>query len=265
MLAPKESVSFRDMLARPEFYYGAEVVTTRGLPAPAEVSTGLVPFARALLENPRIGWVSITDNPGGGPMLPPDWLAGQIAERRDQVVLHLTCKDLNRNGLEAAAWRYAAEGFNNILALTGDYPTTGFGGVAGPVFDLDAVGLVSLLESMNRGLRVPGRSGKQETLSQTRFFTGCVVSPFKRHERELLPQYFKLLRKIRAGAQWVIPQLGYDMRKFHEVKLFLESRNMLRPIIGNAYRLTKGAARLFNSGKLAGCVVTDALVAEIEK
>ena len=64
-------------------------------------------------------------------MLPPDWLAGLLAEQRGRVVLHMTCKDLNRNGLEAAAWRYAAEGFENILAMTGDYPTTGFGGRAG--------------------------------------------------------------------------------------------------------------------------------------
>ena len=77
-------------------------------------------------------------------MLPPDWLAGQVTDRRAQVVLHLTCKDQNRNGLETAAWRYASEGFHNLLAITGDYPTSGFGGPAQPVFDLDSVGLVAL-------------------------------------------------------------------------------------------------------------------------
>jgi methylenetetrahydrofolate reductase (NADPH) len=91
------------------------------------------------------------------------------------------------------------------------------------------------------------------------------VSPFKRYERELVPQYFKLLRKIRAGANWVVPQLGYDMRKFHEIKLILASRGLDVPIIGNVYRLTRGIARVFHSGKLAGCVLTDALLARIEK
>ena len=90
------------------------------------------------MDDPRIGWISLTDNPGGGPMLPPDWIAGLVADRRERVVVHLTCKDMNRNGLEAAAWRYASEGFDNILALTGDYPTGGFGGRAEPVFDLDS-------------------------------------------------------------------------------------------------------------------------------
>jgi len=77
-------------------------------------------------------------------MLPPDWLAGLVADQRDRVVLHLTCKDMNRSGLEAAAWRYASEGFRNILAITGDYPTGGFRGRAEPVFDFDSVALISL-------------------------------------------------------------------------------------------------------------------------
>ena len=181
-------------------------------------------------------------------------------------MVHLTCKDLNRSGLEAAAWRYASEGFHNILALTGDYPTAGFRGLPEPVFDLDSVGLIALLRAMNEGLEVPGRGGKQETLPKTDFFIGAAVSPFKRHERELMPQYYKLLRKIRAGAQWVIPQLGYDMRKFHEIKLLLASRGMADiPVIGNVYLLTRGVAKLFNSGKLAGCVVSDELLAQCEK
>ena len=51
--------------------------------------------------------------------------------------------------------------------------------------------------------------------------------------------------------------LGYDMRKFHEMKLFLDSSGIKVPIVGNVYLLSKGVAKLFNSGKLAGCVVSD--------
>ena len=62
----------------------------------------------------------------------------------------------------------------------------------------------------------------------------------------------------------MIPQLGYDMRKFHEVKLFLEARGINVPIVGNVYLLSKGVAKLFNSGKLAGCVVSNELLRKIE-
>ncbi|MBN1590206.1 MAG: methylenetetrahydrofolate reductase C-terminal domain-containing protein [Pirellulales bacterium] len=259
-----DRMTYREILADDRFHYGAEIVTSRGF-SPVPSQSKLAGFAQDLLDHPSIDWVSVTDNPGGVAMLPPDWLAGLFTEHRERVVLHLTCKDMNRNGLESAAWRYASEGFDNLLAITGDYPTGGFAGTAEPAFDLESVGLITLLRSMNEGLRVPGRRGALETLPATNFFIGCVVSPFKRHERELMPQYFKLVQKIAAGAQWVIPQLGYDMRKFHEIKLLLDSRGLPVPIVGNVYVLTGFVAKMFHGGKLAGCVVSDELLATCQK
>lgn len=256
--------SFREAITGNTFVYGAELVTTRGLPRDDQPHR-LVGLGETLLSDPRIAWVSITDNPGGHPMLPADWFASRLADERQRVVIHLTCKDLNRNGLESAAWRYAAEGFDHVLALTGDYPVEGYGGVARPVFDLDSVSLIALLHAMNEGLEVPRPCGKTERLPATNFFIGCAVSPFKRHERELMPQYFKLARKIHCGAQWVIPQLGYDMRKFYEVKLFLQWAQVSVPIIGNAYVLNRTVARLFHDHKIPGCVVSDKLLEQVEK
>ena len=133
-------------------------------------------------------------------MLPPDWLGrpGGRPPRARGLAPDLQGPQSQRPGGRRLA--YASEGFDNILAITGDYPTGGFGGRAEPVFDFDSVGLITLLQAMNRGLEVPGRGGKNETLPGTDFFIGCVVSPFKQHERELLPQYYKLVRKIAAGA-----------------------------------------------------------------
>ncbi len=264
MIASPEGVTYREMITGDRFFYGAEVVTTRGISGP-DSPHDLLAHAKAFLDDPRFGWISITDNPGGAPMLPPDWLFNLIREHCNRVVVHLTCKDMNRNALEAAAWRYASEGCDNILAITGDYPTEGFGGTASGVFDFDSVALIALLAAMNEGLKIHGRRGKIETLPPTAFFIGCVVSPFKRYERELMPQYFKLIRKIDCGAQWVIPQLGYDMRKFHEVKLLLEARDRKVPVLGNVYLLTRGVARMFHAGKLAGCVVSDELMDTINR
>ncbi|MDR0336244.1 MAG: methylenetetrahydrofolate reductase C-terminal domain-containing protein [Planctomycetaceae bacterium] len=261
-------LTFYETLQKPvspdwSFPVGAEVVTTRGISASGIVS--VVDLVRELLSDDRIGWVSVTDNPGGNPMLPTDWLAGQLVELASNIVLHLACKDYNRAGLESNLWRYAAEGFNNILVLSGDLPVTGYPKPAAGVFDLDSVGLLDMIASMNRGLPIPSRRGGTETLTPTAFFSGCVVNPFKQNENELIPQYYKLVRKIRAGAAWILPQLGYDMRKFHEIKLFLRSQNLDVPVIGNVYVLTKTVAKMFNAGKLAGCVVSNRLLDEIEK
>ncbi len=246
------------MVTGGSFYYGAELVTTRGF-IPPEQPNKIVELGETLCQDPRIGWISLTDNPGGHSMLPPDWLGRILKHNHTQIVVHLTCKDLNRNGLESAAWKYAAEGFENLVAMTGDYPKAGFGGNAAPVFDLDSVSLLALLKAMNDGIPVPGKKGETKTLPKTNFFLGCVVSPFKQHENELMPQYFKLLRKIATGAQFVYTQLGYDMRKFHEVKLMLAAHDIDVPVIGNVYLLNRTVAELFHKKQVPGCVVSPKL------
>ncbi|MCC6679743.1 MAG: methylenetetrahydrofolate reductase C-terminal domain-containing protein [Phycisphaeraceae bacterium] len=262
--ATPQKLSFRQLLESPQFAYGVELVTTRGIAEPGEPHK-LVQLGEALCADPRIGWISVTDNPGGNPMLPADWLGRILASKQCEVVIHLTCKDLNRNGLESAAWRYAAEGFNNILALTGDLPTTGYGGKAGSVFDLDSVSLIALLSAMNDGLQVPGRGGKTDKLTATSFYLGGAVSPFKRLEAELMPQYFKLARKIHCGAQWIITQLGYDMRKFHDLLLFMKWAGVNAPVIGNVYVLNKTVAKMFHDRRFPGCVVSAALLEKVQQ
>ena len=255
--------TLRERLEAPDaFVIGAELVTSRGV---LEQHSGqaLVELAHQLAENPRIGFVSLTDNPGGNPMIAPDMLANRMHEVGQEVVLHFACKDMNRNGIESRAWKAASAGLDNILALTGDYPIAGQSGVAAPVFDIDSVGLLKLLSDMNDGveeLRAPdGR------LLGTRFFMGCVVTNHKLHEREVMPQYFKLEKKAQAGARFVINQLGWNARKDSELLLWVRSRDLPLKLIANVYLLTRGVARVFHSGRIPGCVVSDELLAQAEK
>jgi len=55
--------SVRELLRSKDFCYGAEAVTTRGFTPPEEPNK-LKEFAEALLADPRIGYISITDSPG---------------------------------------------------------------------------------------------------------------------------------------------------------------------------------------------------------
>ena len=68
---------------------------------------------------------------------------------------------------------------------------------------------------MNAGLRDERRPDL--LLGKPDFFLGCVVTNHKRHEREVMPQYFKLRKKVAAGARLVINQIGYDTRKDDEL------------------------------------------------
>src|SRR6516164_5306248 len=132
------------------FLVGTELVSVRG--GMSDQSAGKArDFANQLIECPQIDWISITDNAGGNPQLAPSALGKPILYAGKEVVIHLTCKDLNRNGLESEAWLLHSEGFQNILAMTGDYPVAGNDGLAKPVFDIDSIGLISMLNKMNRG------------------------------------------------------------------------------------------------------------------
>ena len=242
------------------FPIGVELVSTRGT-----IKQNQTPkthaFVQSLTHSPRVDWVSITDNAGGNPQLAPIALGTPILYAGKEVVIHLTCKDLNRHAIESQLWLLASQGFHNILALTGDYPIESFEGQAKPVFDIDSVALLAMIKQLNGGLEViSGNTQSKRKLNSTHFFAGAVTSSFKLHENTLLPQYYKLEQKILNGAQFIINQIGFDSRKIHELLEYLRLRNLDEtPLIGNVYVLSPFVARLFNRRKIPGVVLTDKL------
>lgn len=254
----------RDALQKGEFVISCEFVPGRGQAGPSVEAA--LDFARTMADSStRIHAVSLTDNPGGNTALIPDALAPEIQRTGLAALVHFSCRDMNRNAFESRTMALARAGVNNLLVLTGDYPASGFEGHAAGVFDLDSVQAIRYLKAMNAGLEVPGtKKGTTTRLPPTSFFVGAAVSPFKQKEEELLPQYFKLEKKIAAGADFVITQLGYDMRKFLEVKRYMASRGLKVPLMGNVYVLSYGAAKTMHAGQVPGCVVTDELLSLLE-
>ena len=212
----------------------------------------------------RIHALTITDNPGGNPAILADYLGGEILRAGIEPLVHFTCKDKNRNQIESQLYALDRAGMRNILVMSGDYPVTGFQGRPRPVFDLDPVTAVDLVTQMNAGLEYPGLKGTIKH-QPSDFFAGVAVSPFKATEAEQMAQYFKLKKKIAAGAAFVVTQLGYDARKFHEVLLFMKQNHLDVPVVGNIYILPFGAGKVMNQNKIPGCVVTDKLVAELDQ
>jgi len=144
--------------------------------------------------------------------------------------------------------------------MTGDFPLYGFEGKAKPVFDLDSVQLIHLINQMNLGLEIDGKApGGGIRLPPTRFFKGCTVSPFKKLEAEVMAQYYKLYKKVKTGADFVITQVGFDARKFDEVNRFMCHNALRIPLLGNVYILNQPVAKVMNRWGVPGCVVTDDL------
>ncbi len=214
-------------------------------------------IAREAFADGRISAVSITDNPGGNPALSPDVIGHDIFKTGMDVVVHFTCRDMNRVGMESRALQLARMGMKNILALSGDYSGQGFGGQGAPVFDLDSVHLQIMLALLSERIQA---SGDPEG-----FFSGCAVSPFKYTEGESFAQYAKLCRKVAGGARFIITQLGYDAAKFMELIRIQAYLGLRVPTLGSVYVLTKGSAAIMNAGKVPGAVVSSGLFQQVQR
>ena len=208
--------------------------------------------------------LTLTDNPGGTPAMSADFMGSEIVRSGIEPLVHFTCKDKNRNAIESQLYALDRAGVRNLLVMSGDYPVAGHQGRPAPVFDLDPVHVLQLIAEMNRGLEYPGGKGVIRH-QPSDFFAGAVVSPFKATKAEQSAQYCKLKKKIAAGAQFIVTQLGYDARKFHEVLLFIKQNGFNIPLVGNIYLLPFGAAKMMNRNELPGSVVTDKLLGDIDR
>ena len=256
-----KSLNLQGMLENSDrFLTGVEIETSRGL-LMAEESRKTAELAQSLSDFEQVDFVALTDNPGGNPHIRPEVLGQDLLLSGRDVVINMSCKDYNRNGVESRLWALGSQGFSNVLALSGDYPIGGFNGQAQPVFDIDSVGLLELMSQMNDGLpnQVKGSVGREGRLERTNFFAGCVVSPFKKLEGELMTQYFKLALKVRTGAKFAITQIGYDSRKASELHRYVTSNNINVPLIGSVFILTAPAGRFFNNWGVPGVWVSDEL------
>ncbi len=163
--------------------------------------------------------------------------------------VHLTCVNQDRVAIRKTLHALRALGMYNVFALTGDWPA---GGDAKPVFDLESVQLTELVASVRADQDVP-------------FHIGVAVSPFKYKREDVLYQYLKLEKKIAAGADMAITQVGWDARKFGELKRYLDDRGLTIPILGNVYVLGRKAAEKMATGSPPGCWAPPALVDAVQR
>ncbi len=234
----------RDSLTNRQFCYVVELVASR-----LTREARLLEVASKLAQVPGVVAGSITSYAGGALGHDPVRVGTAARARGLTPNIHLTCVGRERT----AAWKTLEDlhalGIENVLALTGDYPKSA--GIQPPenLFDLDSVQLVHLInEARQRGMP---------------FWISVAVSPFKYTEADCAYQYLKLEKKISAGADCVITQLGYDTRKFRELKRYLDEKSIRVPVLGNVYVLSGKAAEKMSKGEPPGCWVAPELLEKI--
>jgi methylenetetrahydrofolate reductase (NADPH) len=260
-----KSSRFQQSLASPdEFTLTVELVPSRGSRSTAH--SRALAFARDAGVDGRLQAVSITENAGGHPALSPEVMGIEISKLGLDVIIHLSCKDKNRNQIESLLFAWDRAGLQNLLVIAGDYPQRGYKGHPKPVFDLDTIQALDLISRLNCEQVGADRRNPaiKKSVEPTSFCKGVAISPFKHLESELRMQYYKLHRKAAAGANYVITQVGYDARKFHELLQYMELCEIKLPVLGNVFIPNKNVARMMWEGRIPGVVLADHYYATLQ-
>ncbi len=246
----------RSALEAGEFFCSAELVLGRDHSAP-EAEAFVEDAARS---KRGVKVISLTDLPSGNPALPPEAFLSIVLEKGLSPLPHLTGKDGNRSFIESRLHTLARLGVENVLSLTGDAQRSGFHGQAKPVYDLDSVLMLWLIEEMRKGITY--ELGKR-TMRSTPFdfFPGAVVNPYKTKEPDQMMQFYKLELKVAVGARFFITQLGFNLRKLCELLQYMRREGLGEiPVVANVYVPTATIARMMQAGDIAGCAISDELI-----
>ena len=191
----------QEKLAAEEFVVSVELDPPKGL-NPAKVLEGA-----ALLQEAGVHCINIADSPMARVRMSCIALARLIQDHLGiEAIIHFTTRDRNLMALQSDLLGAHALGIRNILALTGDplrlgdYPnTTG-------VWDVDSVGLLQIIHSMNQGHDAAGSS----IGAKSSFFVGTALN-LNMTEEQQDSEIEKFWRKIDAGAQFIMTQPIYEL------------------------------------------------------
>jgi methionine synthase I (cobalamin-dependent)/5,10-methylenetetrahydrofolate reductase len=165
----------------------------------------MLEVAAQLRSSEAVHVVDINDNPMARARLSA-LMAAAVLERSVQIetIPHVTPRDASVMGLQSQLLGAHAEGVRNVLAVTGDPPHVGdYPGSSG-VYDVDAIGLVSLLGHLNRGEDFSGKAID----APTSFYTGVAVNP---SADDLDREIERFQEKVAAGARFAMTQALFDL------------------------------------------------------
>jgi homocysteine S-methyltransferase len=184
-------------------------------------------------------------------------VAGALEARGVETIPHLTTRDQNIIGLQAAllgAWTVG--GVRNVLAITGDPPSVGDYPETSGVYEVDSVGLTKVLHRLNQGTDWSGK-----TLGgATNFTIGVAVNPVADNLDDEITRFHS---KIEAGAHFAMTQPLFDPEHWMAFVKKLGGQCPIPVLIGiwplNSY---KQALRLNN--EVPGIVIPESLLKSLE-
>ncbi|MBN1133515.1 MAG: methylenetetrahydrofolate reductase [Methanosarcinaceae archaeon] len=203
------------------------------------------------------GWtdaLNVTDNQRSVMRMSPIALGKLLVDNGHEPIMQITCRDRNRLALQSDLLGAAALGIKNICIMTGDHTTCGDQPGAKPVYDLDSVQLLSMVQKMQRGFDLVGN----ELDGAPEFVVGAVSNT----DPTQIMQIMKLNKKFRMGVDFIQTQAVYDVGQFEN---FMASVAHLEvPIIAGIIPLKSVRMACFMNENIPGVKVGDEMIARME-
>jgi methionine synthase I (cobalamin-dependent)/5,10-methylenetetrahydrofolate reductase len=213
---PDEGTRFQRALRAGKFVVSIELDPPKGL-NPSKILDGA-----AYLKMRGLEFVNIADSPMARVRMSCIARARLMRDTLDlETILHMTTRDRNLMALQSDLLGAHALGLKNVLALTGDPVHAGnYPNLTG-VWDVDSVGLISLLRGMNEGYDAGGASlGKPAN-----FHYGAAFNPNMRDELIDVAQE-RARRKLLAGDPSTLDTTDTTTADEHLTETELEMRRL---------------------------------------
>jgi 5,10-methylenetetrahydrofolate reductase len=209
--------------------------------------------AKALLG--KVHGVNVTDNTAAILRAGSMSVCRLLYEMGHDPVMQMTCRDRNRLAIQSDLMSAHILGIRNILCLTGDYPTVGDHKDAKPVYDLDSIGIMQVIHSLNQGRDLAGH----KLQGPTDLYIGAAITP---EQDPPGPMLAKFEAKVNAGTKFFQTQAFYDVEKF---KTFMKAvRKFPVKVLAGILVLRSAKMAEFMNANIPGVDVPQAIIDELK-
>jgi homocysteine S-methyltransferase len=212
------------LIAEGSFVTLVEIVPPRGIDCSKEIE------GARMLSQLGVHAVNVPDSPHASARMSAQSVCVQIQQHTSvETILHYTCRDRNVLSIQSDLLGASSIGLHNILCVTGDPPKVGNYPDATAVFDVDSIGLVNMVQRLNRGLDI----GANSIGASTNFTIGVAANPgVPDIEQELR----RFAYKVEAGAEYAITHPVFDLRLLESFLKRIEGHRI--PVIAGIWPLT---------------------------
>jgi len=212
------------LVAEGTFVTMVEIVSPKGITCSKEIE------GARLLRDLGVHVINVPDSPRASARMSAQSLCIQIQQQTGiETLLHYTCRDRNVLSIQSDLLGASSIGLKNVLCLTGDPPKLGNYPDATAVFDVDAIGLVNIVNRLNHGLDIGGNP----IGDSTGFAIAVAANP---GVPDLDNEVRRFAYKVEAGGEFAITQPVFDLRV---LEIFLKRIEEFRiPVIAGIWPLT---------------------------